>query len=185
MTFRRTKRASTAGSITCVVVPAFAVRCRTRSLRTDQRSSAGFPTRFFTSVDRLSLPDAVHQGRGRQAAPGQPFAPELRLHPVTEEDHRGKERQPVDPERALGEEDTTQLDLRDRPRLPGAPGEGKDRGGHATRLQSDTRTARPRSRRPARPRRSGGRRARSVRAHARTAPGPGSSPASPARRRSA
>ena len=49
MTFRRTKRASTAGSITWVVVPAFPVRCRTRLLRTDQRSSAGFPSRFLTS----------------------------------------------------------------------------------------------------------------------------------------
>ena len=80
-------------------------------------------------VDRFSLPDAVHQGRVRQAAPGKPLAPELRLHAVPEEDQRGKERQPVDPERALGEEDTPELDLRDRPRLPGPPGEGKvDRG---------------------------------------------------------
>ena len=59
------------------------------------------------------------------------------------------------------------------------------REGHATRLQSGTRTARPRSRRPARRRRSGGRRAQSVRARARTAPGRGSSPACPSGRRSA
>ena len=49
MTLRRTKRVSAAGSTTCVVVPAFPARCRTRSVRTDQRSSAGFPSRAFTS----------------------------------------------------------------------------------------------------------------------------------------
>ena len=49
MTFSRTKRASTAGSITWVVVPAFPVFWRTRRVRTDQRSSAGVPSRFFTS----------------------------------------------------------------------------------------------------------------------------------------
>src|SRR5690242_4489903 len=47
--FSRTKRASTAGSITWVVVPPFALRWRTRRVLTDQRSSAGFPTRAFTS----------------------------------------------------------------------------------------------------------------------------------------
>ena len=47
-TFRRTKRVSTASSITWVVVPAFPVCCRTRRLRVDQLSSAGFPSRFFT-----------------------------------------------------------------------------------------------------------------------------------------
>ena len=119
MTFRRTKRASTAGSITWVVVPAFPVRCRTRRVRTDERSSAGFPSRFFTSSVGSPLPDAVHQGRGRHAAPGKPLAPELRVETVPEEDHRGQERQPVDPQRAPGEEDTPELDLRDRPRLPG------------------------------------------------------------------
>ena len=41
-------RASTVGSITWVVVPAFPAR-RTRRPRVDQRSSAGFPSRFFTS----------------------------------------------------------------------------------------------------------------------------------------
>ena len=49
MTFKRTKRASTVGSMTWVVVPALPVRCRTRRLRVDQRSSAGFPSRCFTS----------------------------------------------------------------------------------------------------------------------------------------
>jgi hypothetical protein len=49
VTFSRTKRAPTAGSITWVVVPAFAVPWRTRRVRTDQRSSAGFPSRAFTA----------------------------------------------------------------------------------------------------------------------------------------
>ena len=88
MTFRRTKRASAAGSITWVVVPAFPVCCRTRLLRTDQRSSAGLPTPLLHVLDRLAFPDAVDQGRLRQAAPRQPFAPDLRLHAVPEEDQR-------------------------------------------------------------------------------------------------
>ena len=141
-------------------------------------------------VGRFSVADAVHQGRGNHAAPGKPLAPELRLETVPEEDHRGQERQPVDPERAPGEEGTPELDLCDRPRLPGpTPIEGS--GGPSeeswitTHRRSDTRTTRQRSRRPAPHSRSCGRRARSVRAHARTAHGPGSSPACRAGRRSA
>ena len=134
-------------------------------------------------LGRFSLPDAVHQGRADHAAPGQPLAPELRVETVPEEDHRGQERQRVDPERAPGEEGTPELDLRDRPRLPG-PARRKERG-VTTHRRSDTRTARRRSRRPAPHSRSCGRRARSVRAPARTAPGPESSPTSRAGPRAA
>ena len=153
--FRRTKRASTAGSIAWVVVPAAPLCCRTRWLRTDQRSSAGLPSRAFTSATRLSLADAVHQGRRRQAAPRQPVASDLHLHAVPEEDHRGHQREDVHPQPAFGKEDAAQFDLRDRPRLPRARRNREVTDGHVTRLQSGTRRARPRSRRRARRCRSG------------------------------
>ena len=185
LTFRRTNRASTVGSITWVVVPAFAARCRTRRTPVARAFLGRLSQPLLHVLGRLSLADAVHQGRTNHAAPGQPVDPELRVETVPEEDHRGQERQRVDPERALGEEGTPELDLCDRPRLPG-PGPPKEFAAFmTTHRRSDIRTARRRSRRPAPHSRSCGRRARSVRAPARTAPGPESSPASRAGRRAA
>src|SRR5439155_1021290 len=74
-------------------------------------------------VGRFSFADAVHQDRARLPAPRKPLAPDLHVETVPEEDHRGQERQRVDPQRAPGEEDAPELDLRDRPRLTRAVGE--------------------------------------------------------------
>ena len=67
----------------------------------------------------LSLADAVHEGRTNHTALRQPVDPQLRIETVPEEDGRGQEREHIDPERALGEEGSAQLDPRNRPRLPG------------------------------------------------------------------
>ena len=127
MMFRRTKRASTAGSITCVVSPAFPRSFRTRSLRIDQRSSAGFPSRCFTSATASPSRTLSIRAGCVTRAPREPFAPELHFHAVPEEDHRREEREPVHPQRAFREEGAANLDGRDRPRLPGPRGEGGGR----------------------------------------------------------
>ena len=69
--FSRTKRASTAGSITCVVVPALPPRLRTRLTCAPPHSSAGFPSRALTSSSVSPFWTLFISGRIRQAAPAQ------------------------------------------------------------------------------------------------------------------
>src|SRR5688572_5630653 len=92
----------------------------------------GFPGRcsqpLLDLLGLVSLLDAIHQGRADHAVPGKPLAPELRLETVPEEDHRWQDRQPINPERAPGEEDAPKLDLRNRPGLPGPTGQGTQGG---------------------------------------------------------
>ena len=136
-------------------------------------------------LGRLSLADTVDQGRLRHAAPGQPFAPERRLR------SRARRRSPragVPVRRPTTRAWRRRHDGARPSRSSTSAAPARRVTGprsHATRLQSDTRTGHRRSRPPARPRLSGGRRGRSFRAHGRTAPGRGSSRACPSGRRSA
>ena len=111
--------------MTCVVVPAVPVCWRTRRLRVDQRSSAGFPSRFFTSASDSPAPRAVHQRRSESRRAARAAPPEFRIDTVPEEDQRREQRQRVHPQRSLGKEDTPQLDP-ERSSTPAAsmPGEG-------------------------------------------------------------
>ena len=120
--FRRTRRASMAWSITCVVV---AVLAATLSNPPDSRPSVFVGRRSEPRLhvrDGVALLDAVHQRRIGQAAPRQPLDPPLRVQAVTEKDERGEEGQRVDPEAALGEEAAPELGSGDRPRLPSPRG---------------------------------------------------------------
>ena len=182
--FRRTKRASTAGSITCVVVPAFPVRWRTRPAPHRPAFFGGLAEPLLHVLDRLSLADAVHQGR----RPSDRAGPAVRS--ATSRPHRARRKSPR--AGAPARRPTTRAWRRRhdgarpwRSSTPAARDAENETLSHATGLQSGTRTGRRRSRRPARPLRCGSRRAQSVRAHARTAPGPGSSTAGPSGRRSA
>ena len=68
--FRRTKRASTAGSITCVVVPLSPPRFRTRLTSRPAAFFGRLSEPRLHVLDGLSLLDAVHQGRVRSGRGG-------------------------------------------------------------------------------------------------------------------
>ena len=195
MTFRRTKRASTAGSITWVVVPgvpgfvagraglahppiprpAFpGVSSRRRPVLPAGRCrSEPESSRRAGSADRSGT---SHRDRARRRSP-RAGAPARRP--------RGSawRRRPAGARSSRSSTPAGPFDSPDSALAQGGP--ALEELGIMTHRRSDTRTARRRSRRPAPRSRSCGRRARSVRAPARTAPGPGSSPASRAGRRAA
>ena len=116
--FRRTKRASTAGSITCVVSPAFAGVFPDALAPRRPALLGRLPEPLLHVRDRLALADAVDQGRLRERAPRELVAPDF-IPRRARKDHRREEREPVHPQRAFGEEGAANLDGRDRPRLRG------------------------------------------------------------------